>query len=356
MTDNKASLQFAIEDGNISEVQRLIPLLDTKEDQSGLLGWAVRSGQVECLKLLIPVCDPAARNSHALWWATEYGHYDMVDLLLPLAQNQDIVHGIVPIAARNGFTDIVELLLPYCDSAVRHTDALRQAALFGRWDCVDVLWDTSDVDAVLAQLKQQYPNKTKCWQVLENRSNLPNSFDCSLYTEDDYIKVHEELCRAAHSNRDDVEELARLCVQLGQRYTTALKSMYSAFNDLCQHSISQQNLMCLKIAVEYAPQRHLLSGLLRDAVVEEWSEAVTLLLPRMDPLDDKYWFLGRAGRSLNAEIFDLLLPHSNFEKALQSDTKFANGANHNWMIARKERWMLNNCGLQDGTATTKRKI
>lgn len=83
--DNTQLLLEAVENGNLAEVERLIPISKPKWSSSVALRLAVRLNNAQCVKLLIPVSDPKMQESSALVWALNHEQDECVDMLLDLS-------------------------------------------------------------------------------------------------------------------------------------------------------------------------------------------------------------------------------------------------------------------------------
>lgn len=139
---NSQLLIEAAQNGNIEEVDRLIPLSDPKARDSLALRWAAGNGHVECVKLLIPVSDPKSCKSYALQMAAAMGHVQCVRLLIPVSRPKD-------------------------DNSL----ALRSATRCAQNACVDLLFEVSDPIVALDLLKKESVNNTEKWQYLEEKIN-----------------------------------------------------------------------------------------------------------------------------------------------------------------------------------------
>lgn len=192
--DNNSALVQACKDGNLDEVQRLLPTSNPRaHNNSAAVRWAADAGHLEIVRLLAPLSDlqsclavQAAANGHAecvrllipvsdanldeaspLFKSAQRGHTECVQLLLPVTDPTHYPRAL-NFAAMEGHRDCVEILMSVV-STDEHSNALRTASRYSRHDVVDVLFETSDVDTALDILKGQYPNAPQYWQHLKDK-------------------------------------------------------------------------------------------------------------------------------------------------------------------------------------------
>lgn len=127
----------AIMDGDISEVQRLMLLINPKDNNSVALSLAAEYGHAQLVALLLTVCEP---NSHFLLLAAQRGH-----------------------------TECVELLIPHCNTHDFNSVALQDAARRQHWECVNLLYPHSDVRAAIDALHKDHSFDYDKWWPLEER-------------------------------------------------------------------------------------------------------------------------------------------------------------------------------------------
>lgn len=123
-------LVAAAAEGNISEIQRLIPLTNPKNGDSAALRYAVANGNIDCVKLLLPVSDPKALNSQILRDAVE-----------------------------NNQIECLKILLPLTDPKSQDSGALYDSCVNINHLCIELLVDESDAYRVLDKLQKNHPNK-----------------------------------------------------------------------------------------------------------------------------------------------------------------------------------------------------
>lgn len=161
-------------DGNISELQRLLPVVnipsvwDKAFEHAGTGGHleclkelnaygvsdnvrnkalqaAAQQGHEACVRWLVEGADPNASESKALRRAAEHGRFDIVKFLVAYAPQKDIQRGLVK-AAWEGHAPIVALLLDHCisDHTAEHNEALYRASSRGHVDIVTLLLPVAD--------------------------------------------------------------------------------------------------------------------------------------------------------------------------------------------------------------------
>jgi len=107
------TLQWAARNGYLEIVKLLIPISNSKLDNSYALQWAAMKGHLEIVKLLIDSgADPNMNNSHALRWAVGNGHLDIIKLLIENGADPKAHSGhALQLAAKDGYLEIVKLLI-----------------------------------------------------------------------------------------------------------------------------------------------------------------------------------------------------------------------------------------------------
>lgn len=144
---NDELLIDAAQQGNLTEVLRLIPYSNAQHDNSEALAQAARHGFVECVEALIPVSDPYADNSFALWISANQGHSDCVTVLIPHSRVKD-----------------------------GNCRALRTAARFGHLDCVEILQTQhSEQECLKAAIEAITDNHLECFEALIRNLLSPRS-------------------------------------------------------------------------------------------------------------------------------------------------------------------------------------
>lgn len=184
---NTQLLVKATENGNATEVARLIPLSDPKQDFSYPLRIAAQRGFADCLALLIPVSDPTAKNYDAFKQAASRKHLKCLQVLLPLV-NEDAKSEGLHFMAFQQWGEGVAFLVPSVQksdlskalstAALRNSKecfeiifaqiaALRAAALKGYAHYVDVLYPLGEPTEVVADLRARNANRYEYWALLE---------------------------------------------------------------------------------------------------------------------------------------------------------------------------------------------
>lgn len=135
---NEDLLIEAARDGNLTELQRLTPLITDQSKKTLALQWAAEEGQYRCVQFLIPFTQPKDRNSWALTRASHNGHAECVKLLIPVS-----------------------------DAKAGESYALQRAMMQGYRNCVDLLFPISDAQVALQQLQEKIPNRPAIWKYLE---------------------------------------------------------------------------------------------------------------------------------------------------------------------------------------------
>lgn len=126
--------------GNAEEVRRILKNKHPAMCANRALATAAAWGNTECLELLLLAADPCTEDSLALRWAAEFGQLECVQRLIPVSNIRDGDSG-----------------------------ALFAACEYEYKDCIDVLFEESDVCAVLHNLKHEYPNNYEKWMYLQQK-------------------------------------------------------------------------------------------------------------------------------------------------------------------------------------------
>lgn len=135
----------AITEGNIEKVLELIPLCDIQAFHNEALNTAVKYKRVECVNALIAAANEPIKDSRVLVTAVEAGNLEMVRLLLPVT-----------------------------DPKGHNSEALQSAAMHCSRkpvykSIVDLLFDVSDPEIALFELKKKMPSEPYRWCYLEER-------------------------------------------------------------------------------------------------------------------------------------------------------------------------------------------
>lgn len=218
--DNTKRLFEAAKNGDLNEVQRLIPISDPKDKYSVALRVAIDHDHTECVKALIPVSDEysdamaeAARNNKveyvklllplsddhesALHAAAGNNHIECVKLLLPgskevgrqlclAIQNHynncaqlllddclqkdtsDMKEWALHTAVEFGNTEAVKMLLPYVDPSIKGSQALAMTVFGENQECFELLYPLSDPDSAFKFVEQGSPHKTGLFQSFQD--------------------------------------------------------------------------------------------------------------------------------------------------------------------------------------------
>ena len=134
MDNGNDDLFEAAKQGNIADVQRLIPLSDP-EVLSDALQTAAYFGHSECVRMLIPVTNS---QKDALKSAALCGHFECLQLLLPLSTFEKRTQAL-QLAASSGHHNCVELLISVSDPMTNDSGALMLATANGFVECVKLL-------------------------------------------------------------------------------------------------------------------------------------------------------------------------------------------------------------------------
>jgi len=128
-------LVVAAERNSAEEVARLLSLDYSRFNCNKALRVAAENGHTDCVALLIPVSDPLEDDSATLYWTVSFG--------------QEFTKGVL---------ECVQLLICASDVQAADSRALRKAILLEKFAFVDVLYEHSNPEAVLWDLKRSTPN------------------------------------------------------------------------------------------------------------------------------------------------------------------------------------------------------
>lgn len=213
---NTELLLEAAKNGDINEVQRLIPISNPKHQHSAALRAAIDNDHTECVKALIPVSNEydfamqaaaqhnkveyvkmllALSDDHemALHMAAGNNHIECVKLLLPGSQE---VGGQLCLAIQNhhnqcaqlilddclqkdtsymkewalhtaveyGNTEAVKMLLPFVDPSIKGSQALAMTVYGENQECFDLLYPLSDPKSAFKFVEQSFGYKANLFQ------------------------------------------------------------------------------------------------------------------------------------------------------------------------------------------------
>lgn len=173
--DTTEDLVRAARNGDLSEVQRLIEVVDPKSNNSAALQMAASQGHAEIVKLLIPVSDPLAYQSNALLMALDNKHAACVELLAAVSNvhhghfyaasetgcwacfqplintehNPELIQQAFVRAARFGHLGLMQHLMERVDPKYKDSLALKWALMGEHHACVEVLYPVSDPQVVV---------------------------------------------------------------------------------------------------------------------------------------------------------------------------------------------------------------
>lgn len=217
---NNQRLLEAIKNGDVNEVQRLIPISDPNHENIFALRYAVERGNIECVKALIPVSEKydtaltaAARNNkveyvklllplsgdheEALNAAAKDNHIECVKLLLPgccevgaalcvaiqnhhnqcaqllltdcLQKNTShMEEWALHTAVWYENTEAVKMLLPFVDPSIKGSQALAVAVYTENQECFDLLYPRSNPDSALEFVEQNFGYKVGFFQSFQD--------------------------------------------------------------------------------------------------------------------------------------------------------------------------------------------
>lgn len=164
MTTPTELIVTAAQDGNLDELQRLIPLVDHEAHNEALV-WAARQGHAPCVAILLGVAEPTADNNMAVQWAIKNDCVDCVNLLLPvsdLLRPKGGIDDMVGIAAANDSEQSLKTLLALFPER-SYKPALQMSAYKGRTTSVRLLSfhsNPKDYGSLLTMATQN--NHTAC--------------------------------------------------------------------------------------------------------------------------------------------------------------------------------------------------
>lgn len=144
---NTRLLIKAAEDGNLSEIQRLIPISFPKTQNSSALTWVVNKNNVEGVKLLAGVCDVDI----PLGCAAEWNRVECLEVLIPFATEDEKVFAAGD-AAHSGNMESLKFLLEHCDPKEHNSFPLQMAAVGKYYDAMAYLLPLSNPADALHEL------------------------------------------------------------------------------------------------------------------------------------------------------------------------------------------------------------
>lgn len=147
---NTKLLIKAAEDGNLSEIQRLIPIASPKTQNSSALTWVVNKNNVEGVKLLAGVCDV----NIPLSCAAEWNRVECLKVLIPFATEEEKVFAAGD-AAFLGQMDSLKLLVAHCDPKGHNSFPLQMAAMGNYCEAMVYLLTVSNPADALHELRDR---------------------------------------------------------------------------------------------------------------------------------------------------------------------------------------------------------
>lgn len=151
---NSLLLIEAAEQGNLEEIQRLIPISYPKSQDNAALTWAVNKNHLEGVKSLAPVCDVVI----ALSVAAEWGRVECLRILIDFANPNELIYAAGD-AAYEGHMEALQFLLQHCDPKEAESYPLQMAAMGQREEIIDFLIPLSNPLDALNDLSEGHNNK-----------------------------------------------------------------------------------------------------------------------------------------------------------------------------------------------------
>lgn len=133
-----------------------------------LLIVAAKEGNADALRQELSKNNPLQTTlNKALETAAAWGHTECVRILLPHANpaNSSALH----LAAQFGHTQCVGELIGWSNPKDSESRALFLACEYEYTECIDLLYDVSEVEGVLRDLKKDYPDTYSKWEYLQQK-------------------------------------------------------------------------------------------------------------------------------------------------------------------------------------------
>lgn len=143
----------AAQTGNISELQRLLPLVNIPTVWIKAMEHTSVNGHVECLDALVKHSDRMSTPIEEETWdkclvaAAKCGQLECVRYLVEHTQASNNDSRALRRAAQHGQLKVVQFLLPLSDPTAHNSEAVVKAAWEGHLDCVAYLIAHSDIEA-----------------------------------------------------------------------------------------------------------------------------------------------------------------------------------------------------------------
>ncbi len=170
--ENARLLGEAARDGNIEEIERLLPIVTSMDHRTYALQWAAEEGQIRSLRALLPFSDPKVNSSWALHCAAKNGHTQCVELLIPVSEPK--TSKALMQAVKNNNMKCVTLLIPVSDPQLDNSAVLQIAALENLNDMMDILFDVCDAQAALTALQNDFMKPAACERLQEKINQRQN--------------------------------------------------------------------------------------------------------------------------------------------------------------------------------------
>lgn len=325
---NHNKLHQAVSDKNLDEVLRLIPLSRSREKRTKALRLAAFMGNHEIVKLLAPVSDcheavvgsvcsndhqsfdlllkmsPNSDQTQALAAAAEFNKIEFVKKLLSYA-NPNCDKWTCPLlkAAWNGQVESLQLLLSVYDPKRFNSKALQVVAVpssthnIGKWMCMELLYDISDVDLAISELKKQdWDENAKNLEAFghyrrNEKSNSQDSLHQQTYREVNTSKLH----RAVRYNKiEEVQYLIPISDPSDQNHSALLTAI-----------IGNQT-QCVELLLPFYKWNQETDYLTR-AAQHDCVDVLKILLPLATPDQINAAFVG-ALKNNHVECSDFLKP------------------------------------------------
>lgn len=159
----------AIANNNPDDVAWWLSLGAPLKVVEGAVMLAVQHNSVACLEVLVST-HPLLQHTNAFYFAAHSGLLECVQLLSPHVTKATFGQALES-AARDGRTSTVVFLSEKVEEQSFFNTALRTAALYQQYDCVDVLYPLAQIDEVVRLLHQYFIGRRPDWSFLEERYN-----------------------------------------------------------------------------------------------------------------------------------------------------------------------------------------
>lgn len=152
-------------DNQLEYVKMLMPLSDNHEDG---LHAATANNHIECVKLLLPGCKGIGP---ALCLAIQNYHNECAQVLLSDCLTKDTTYmkeWALHTAVEFGNTEAVKMLLPYVDPSIKDSQALALAVYGENQECFDLLYPLSNVAQAFKVVQQRFGHKVGLFQIFQD--------------------------------------------------------------------------------------------------------------------------------------------------------------------------------------------